>query len=157
MAEIQLTQGKVAIVDSEDSVELSKYKWYFASAGYACRRKDGVIVYMHREITGALRGEVVDHINHDTLDNRRSNLRRCTQSQNMANARIVKPTSSGYKGVGWFPRDQKWRARICVNGKGCHLGLFDSAEDAARMYNFWARDIFGEHALLNKIDEKAAV
>ena len=153
MAEIPLTQGKVALVDDADYEELAKYKWHFAAKGYACRRKDGVIVYMHREITKAEKGFYVDHINHDTLDNRKSNLRCCSQSLNMANASLRADSKSGYKGVSWHTQKNKWTARIHVNGKGLHLGLFDSAHDAARMYNFWALDIFGEHALLNKIKE----
>lgn len=155
MAEIPLTKGEVAIVDDEDYEDLAKHKWYFAAVGYAARRKDGKIVYMHREIMGAEKGLVVDHINHDTIDNRKTNLRCCSQSFNMANASLRLDSISGYKGVHWFPRDSKWKARICVDGKTTHLGLFESKHDAARMYNFWAKDIFGDHALLNEIKTEA--
>lgn len=157
MPEIPLTKGHVAIVDDCDYSEISKHKWYFASNGYACRKKEGKIVSMHREIMRAKLGENIDHINHDKLDNRRPNLRICNQSENMANARVREDSVSMYKGVSWSKKNKKWRSRLHVKRKEIHLGLFDCPHDAARMYNFWALDIFGEFAFVNKIRDKGAV
>ena len=87
---IPLGGGLFATVDARDYKWLSQYKWCVLSkcgAPYAVRRtKDGRMVYMHREIMGAPKGSVVDHIDHNTLNNRRCNLRVCTQAQNHANA-----------------------------------------------------------------------
>lgn len=156
MKEIILTKGNVAIVDDEDYDEISKYKWRTQGDSYAARdewefgvRKQ---IYMHREVMEAKDKEVVDHINHNTLDNRRENLRVCAQVLNMANARIRSDNTSGYKGVTWYKRDKKWKAQLQYKGKNINLGTFESRHDAAKMYNFWAYDLFGEYALLNKIN-----
>lgn len=103
---------------------------------------------MHRIIVDAPAGMVVDHINHDALDNRRANLRVCTQSQNLGN-QIRKLGSSKYKGVSWHKAAQKWHARIQKNDAHVSLGLFDSETDAARAYDSAAREHFGEFALCN--------
>ena len=89
---------------------------------------------MHRLIQGAPRGQAVDHKNGDSLDNRRSNLRPASHAQNMQNVGITKANTSGYKGVNWNSDASKWHARIRVNGKRLHLGLFDAAEDAHAAY-----------------------
>lgn len=96
-------------------------------------------------------GMTVDHRNHNTLDNRRSNLRVCTNSQNCANKKKASGKSSGYKGVTWFKRDNCWKAQIKVNYRNIHLGYFDKEADAAAAYNKSAIRIFGEFALINKI------
>ena len=88
----------------------------------------------------------VDHINHDTLDNRRCNLRICNTKQNNANRRRLRP---GYKGVEYSPKLSKWRARIRANGKLIQLGCFTFAEDAARAYDCAAAYFFGDFAHLN--------
>lgn len=151
MREINLTKGKTVVVDADMYDDLSQHSWHFAAHNYAARRINGVITYMHRDLVGAGKGEVVDHKNHNTLDNRLSNLRKCTPSQNSANQRVQKGSVSGYKGVSWTPRDEKWGAKIGYEGKRINLGYFADIDDAARMYNFWAADIFGEFAYLNKI------
>jgi hypothetical protein len=93
---------------------------------------------------GAQSGELVDHVNHDGLDNRRSNLRICTVRQNIGNARGAGP---GYRGVSFHPNNPQkpWRARW--NGK--HLGYFESEWDAAEAYNQVAAQEYGDFALLN--------
>jgi HNH endonuclease/AP2 domain len=154
MPEIPLTKGKVAIVDDCDYEEISKRSWYCSANGYACAKKDGVIVLMHREIMSPKNGEHVDHINGNKVDNRRENLRCCTSAENAYNAKTRFDSVSGYKGVNLDKRGKKWRARIHVGGQEYSLGVFDSKHDAARMYNFWAIQFFGEFAKINKIVEE---
>jgi hypothetical protein len=163
MKEIPLTKGFITIVDDDDYEYLNQFKWRAQGLVYAVRddfsngRANRKQIYMHREITGAKKGEVVDHLNHQTLDNRKSNIRVCSQTFNNANHRMRTDNTSGYKGVYWNKRDKKWTAQINFKGKNRNLGNFDSKNDAARMYNFWALDLFGEHALVNEINESEAV
>ena len=96
--------------------------------------------------------DVVDHINHDPLDNHRHNLRLATRSQNAANVGPYANNTSGYKGVDF--NQGKWRARITQHGKRHFLGTFDTAEEAARAYDSKALELFGEFASLNFPEEK---
>jgi hypothetical protein len=92
----------------------------------------------------------VDHVNHDTLDNRRSNLRLCTRIENGRNRRAnVGPQSSEYKGVQWVKADRRWKAQICVDKRPITVGSFGSEIEAAVAYNAAATRYFGEFALLN--------
>ncbi len=155
--EIPLTRGRVALVDDEDYIRLSPYKWYATTAGYAATRSDpdhpGRHHYMHRVIMQARRGQIVDHINGDTLDNRRANLRFVTQTQNLQNSRPNRRTRSGYKGVNWNKVHGWWEACIQVNGVRHHLGTFDDPLIAAKAYDAAARTFFGPYAWPNFPDE----
>lgn len=154
MKEIPLTQGMVAIVDDEDYELVSRYKWFADRRGkysiryYACRKtyidERRVNEYMHHAILGHVR---VDHKNGNGLDNRRENIRIATQSQNMANRRSQANSQSPYKGVRKVKL--RWRAYIKPNEKPIHLGYFDTAEEAARAYDWAAKRIYGDFALLN--------
>ncbi len=93
----------------------------------------------------------MDHANHDQLDNQRANLRRCTNSQNMANRRKQPGCSSRFKGVHWYKRVGKWRANIEVDGRKYALGYFDDEIEAARAYNVAAIEHFKEFALPNSV------
>lgn len=149
---IPLTQGKFAIVDAEDYHWLSQYKWHACksrSTFYAARRKGHTSISMHREIMCAPEGLVVDHIDHNGLNNRKSNLRLCTHSQNLLNRRIRPDCKSKYKGVVWDWRNRKWVARICINQKRIHLGRFHNERDAAIVYDRKAIELFGQFACLN--------
>lgn len=96
-----------------------------------CRPKCGRRQRLHRLITGAPDGMVVDHINHNTLDNRRANLRVVTIAENTQNRRGARRSnSSGLRGVSWHARTNKWRARAVANGRDTHLGYFSNIEDA---------------------------
>ncbi len=155
MREIELTQGKVALVDDEDYAELSKHKWHAAKIGkrwYASRnvgkRPYRRQVYMHRQILNPPPGFECDHINGNGLDNRRCNLRVCTHSQNLQNQRIGGGASE-FKGVHWYKRDKIWHAQIKHSGKRHHLGVFTDETDAARAYDTAAREHFGNFARLN--------
>ena len=148
---IPLTKGKVAIVDAQDYDWLSKYKWHAVkcdSRFYAYRSKNRRSVSMHREIMHAPKGMVVDHIDGNSLNNRRSNLRLCTVSQNHQNRRRTYG-SSKYKGTWWDKRRNKWVSAITFNGKYIHIGCFDNETDAAKAYDRKAAELFGEFAYLN--------
>ena len=93
-------------------------------------------------------GSEVDHINRDKLDNRRSNLRLVTHTQNCVNASLRVTNTSGFKGVNFY-RGKYWRAYIRVNYRHISLGFFPTAEAAARAYDEAAREHFGEFAFLN--------
>jgi len=96
---------------------------------------------------------MIDHINGNGLDDRRANMRTCTNQQNMRNLRKRRSGSSIYKGVYYDKRRRTWYARICHNGKNIHLGTFATEIEAARAYDRAARRLFGEFARLNFPDE----
>lgn len=154
MKEIVLSNGAVCKVDDDDYGKLSTYTWSCKSGRYAmrCERARGdrfKNVQMHREVIGAKPGEIVDHINGDTFDNRKANLRICSQSQNMQNSTRRRDNVSGYKGV--HPNGRNWAAQIKVDGKQIYLGTFKTKEEAARVYNEAAAKHFGEFARVNDL------
>jgi hypothetical protein len=111
---------------------------------------------MHRELIEVPAGMVVDHINRNSLDNRKSNLRAATAAQNMWNRckeKKAKATSI-YKGVGWARQRKCWRAEIWANGRRMSLGHFKSEVDAAKAYDRAARKYHGQFAVLNFEDKK---
>lgn len=162
MPEIALTQNKIAIVDIEDFEVLSKQKWYAVKSGktfYAAfskrkRKPDGTWggdqIKMHNLILPPAKSLEVDHINGDGLDNRRTNLRLATHSQNIINVgkRFGK---SKYKGVSWHKRDKRWQAYININGIRRCLGNFKIEVEAAKAYNKEANKLHGQFARLNII------
>ena len=144
MKYIQLTQGKFALVDDEDFENVNHFKWFYEKSGYACRRKSGRSIRMHRFITNAPENMEVDHINGNGLDNRQENLRICTHKENIRNAKVRKDNTSGYKGVYWHRLAKKWQARVFFNGKHISLGYFDTKDKAANAYNQAAKQYFGD-------------
>jgi hypothetical protein len=102
--------------------------------------------YLHRIIADAKEGELADHINRNTLDNRRCNLRTCTRSQSQMNTGIGVANKSGYKGVCWSTRDQRWRAVIKYQGHQFYLGVFIDKELARAAYIRAARELVGDFA-----------
>lgn len=155
MKRIPLSRGQYAIIDEFDFLLVSRYKWSFDPKGYAFRnngkRPYRRIVYMHRELLDAKKGEYCDHINGDKLDNRRSNLRICTNAQNIRNRKKGVNNTSGYKGIFWNYRYNKWYVQITVDGKRIYCGCSKSKEEAASMYNAKAKIYHGEFALLNSL------
>ena len=118
MAIIELTQGKVALVDDSDYEYLSQFKWYSSSHGYAMRNGKMVNrvrekrISMHREILGVTDPNIhVDHINFDILDNRKSNLRICSNSENSKHRKVTGLGTSKFKGVCWYKANSIWHAR----------------------------------------------
>jgi hypothetical protein len=143
--EIVLSQGKVAKVDTVDG-HLANFRWHVAKvgprAGYYATRKvpfgsKQKMVYLHHAVVGfPCGGFVVDHINGDTLDNRRANLRFVTVRQNSSNhrARREGKTSSQFVGVYYRKSSGRWRALIKIGGKQRYLGTFDEETKAAAAY-----------------------
>lgn len=151
--------GKFAIVDDEDYQELNKHYWHCVTKdGYTFYVTDGHRNKMHRVLLNAKYRQGVDHINGDGLDNRKSNLRICTQKENSRNSRRRKNGhSSKYKGV-WKKTYQSgkisWLAEITVDRKKKHLGTFKDEEVAAYAYNTAAKKYFGEYAQLNNLPKE---
>lgn len=143
---IPLTQGKFAMVDNDDFDRVKDINWTY-SQGYALNNKLGS---MHRYIMGHPDGYLIDHKNHNTLDNRKTNIRYATKQQNQMNQRIQKKLkTSMYKGVSWDNEKEKWVSVIKKNYKGVHLGRYEKEEEAAKAYDRKALELFGEFAYLN--------
>jgi hypothetical protein len=153
MKAIPLTRGFAAVVDDEDYDRLCKQKWCALvsrdgrAMAYRVQWMKGEkryrSVYMHREITSAQKGQYVDHINFDTLDNRRSNLRPCSPLESVRHQRGRRKRRFEHKGITAF-RNGKYRARIQVNGKPIELGTFPNQKMAAEAYQKAAEKYFGE-------------
>lgn len=145
-----------AMVDDEDFDFLNQWKWYPDSGVYAARtviQPRKMKIFMHREIAGRIPGTDADHINGNTLDNRRENLRLCTHAENGRNRKKSRgKTSSQYKGVCWNKRERKYRAAIQINKKSKTLGLFRNEEEAALAYNRAAILYHGQFARLNPVN-----
>ncbi len=146
-----------ATVDADDFERVSAYSWHVGGKPggkpYArsrmSRKIGGKAMRMHRFIMNAPDGMEVDHINGDTMDNRRANLRVCTRAQNAANIRVPTNGVSGYRGV--HKGRRAWDASIMVRRKRIRLGVWETREEAARAYNAAAATYFGEFAVMNSI------
>lgn len=146
-------------MDDEDYEFLKGFKWcaakvyrqgyYYAVRGvYSPKDQKTNIVYLHNLLLKKKnKSQKVDHINGDSLDNRRSNLRLCSQSENLCNRGKQKNNSTGFKGVS--KHRNKWVASIQTAKKGKYIGIFDTARDAALAYDAEARRVHGEFASLN--------
>lgn len=163
---IPLTRGYVTLVDDEDYADLIRFSWSVVGTDdgsrsdnlYATRGEtvDGKIVpiRMHRYLMGEPKGLLVDHRNHDTLDNQKHNLRLATHAQNNQNRRKLNAASSQYKGVHFQRKNGKFIASIRPpGGQQLYLGIFADEWDAAQTYNAAALQHFGEFAQLNKLSQ----
>ena len=154
---IPLTQGQNAIVDAEDFEWLSQWNWYACwnqcTKSFYARRYEpnGPVkcILMHRAVLDCNPNEEGDHINHNTLDMRKQNLRRCTRRESQRNRRPQSNNTSGFKGVSWSRPCGRWTARINSGKIYEYLGLFLSAEEAAHAYDEAAKKYHGEFAHLN--------
>jgi len=154
MKKIKLTQNKYTLVDNEDFEVFNKYTWCAVKDGntfYAQKttsKKDGstTTVRLHREIMKPPKELMIDHIDRDGLNNRRSNLRFCTNTQNQMNSCKNKNNTSGFKGV--YIDKGKFRSRISFNGRRIHLGFFDTREKAGEAYQDACVEFYGKFANL---------
>jgi hypothetical protein len=138
------------LVDHDVFVAARGYRWGLHE-GYARARVAGKMAPLHKFVFGAdiPVGYEVDHISRDTLDNRRSNLRFVTHRQNTLNSGKQSNNTSGYIGVTWCKREQKWRAYVIGEGKRVNVGYFDDLVVAAKARDRVARGLHGEFAVLN--------
>lgn len=155
---IPLTRGQTAIVDLKDFAWLSQWNWRahwspgsksFYAVREASTKEGNRDIKMARLIMGEPSGREVDHWNHDTLDNRKQNLRKCTHAQNGKNRGKQANNTSGFKGVCWNKLRSKWIAQLEVNKKHVNLGYFAEKEEAAHAYDEAAKFYHREFAQLN--------
>ena len=154
--------GRAAVYIDDDDADLAAHRWSINSNGYAVRltaRPERVALRMHRVVMERAldrplqRWELVDHINGDRLDNRRANLRLCTNSENAFNRDLPASNTTGYKGVSWNTRrtaPRPYQASITVNRKKHYLGSYATAVEAARAYDAAARQVAGQFAKVNR-------
>ena len=139
------------LIDEEDYLMFAQFKWYiFTYRGinhYVDVSFDGPTTLMHRLIMNASKGQMVDHIDGNGLNNQRSNLRFVTIGQNRVNSKLNSNNSSGFRGV--YKDGGRWRAEIVCRGKRVRLGNFAKPEEAAEAYDLKAIELFGEFARLN--------
>ncbi len=145
---IPLTQRRVAIVDLADYGKVKVFNWYFTSHGYASRWCNESTKYLHHEIIGKSSG-VVDHIDGNKLNNRRSNLRHTSQRENIFNSDVhlkSKSATSKYKGVSRNKSNGSWRALMWFEGKAIHVkGSSSFCEvTTALAYDFAVVEKYGE-------------
>jgi hypothetical protein len=168
--QIPLTKGHVTIIDTIDA-DLAELKWnasvknrdylYVTAQRRARIGTQWKIQYLHRVILARMldrplaKGELVDHINRNPLDNRRCNLRLATPGENIRNSRIRSDNSSGYRGVSWSKTMNKWWSVIHVNKQQVNLGYFADILDAVRAYNQASLAHFGEFGRLNELPEES--
>jgi hypothetical protein len=157
MIQVPIPSAQKFALISEEDADLVLSKSWFLRDGYPSTNihKNGkrTCVFMHRLIMFGLSENdlLVDHVDRDRLNNTRENLRVCTNSQNQANRTTPKNNSSGYKGVRWLSKTQKWQAMIKVNNRVHCLGCYRNPKNAARAYNKAALHFFGEFAYLNEV------
>lgn len=143
------------LIDESDFDKVKDYAWSTNATGYAYAyvkgsgRKNRKTITMHRLLMNPGKGLRVDHVNRNKLDNRRSNLRICTNSQNLGNSTGYSKKTK-FKGLDLLPTG-RWRARINIGGKSIHLGVAKTEREAASMYDEAAVKHYGEFALTNKI------
>lgn len=162
MIEVPLTKGQVALIDDADADLVLAHKWFalhdptrnkFTAARNVPRHEDRRrqrTQHLHRFLMGLDFGNPmqVDHINFDTLDNRRSNLRIVTGKQNRQHQPAKRGASSRFVGVSWYPPTRRWKATIVVDGRQVYLGYHATEEAAAE-----ARDRYVvEHGLPHKLN-----
>lgn len=141
-----------AIVDDADYGWVSQWRWQLTPSGYVTRciywsengRKGRRTLFMHRELLGitAIPARVieVDHRNRNPLDNRRSNLRRCSRSENQQNVPAQTGSASRFRGVAWHKATGKWQARVILGQKQHYLGVFATEEEAAEVAAAFRRE-----------------
>lgn len=162
---VKNAQGEIkatALIDSEDYDRIKEYNWYVYSGRYTEIKShikgSNKKIYLSRIIMQPPEEFIVDHINHDTLDNRKQNLRVCNQQQNQWNTKSYnrKNKKHGYKGVRHNNFRNCWCARIFFNNKEIYIGSFPTEEAAALAYNEAAIKYFGEFACLNEIKKETS-
>lgn len=135
-------------VSLQDYHKVRKASWYIDANGYARAKINGKLILMHRLIIEAEKGMYVDHINGDPSDNRRENLRICTQAENLHNRRKGKNNTSGHKGVSWSRTNGSWRITIMNKGKMV-IKYAKDFEEACKIHEELERKLYGEFASIS--------
>jgi AP2 domain len=153
---VPLTKGYHALIDVASYEKVSQHKWRACVLEngrrvYAVTKMQGKLIYLHRFILNAKEQFKVDHARSRTLDNRSSEIRMCTNTQNSTNTVKRKGCTSRYKGVCWHKDRKKWRVAIVVKKRVISLGYHKSEEEAAVAYNMAALRHFREFSRLNMI------
>lgn len=160
MKQIHLGNNIYTVVDDEDFALLKRYTWRLQKTRwnmYAKACVDGSSVLLHRLVMAAPCNIEVDHKDRDGLNNTKANLRLCSSTQNKYNTKVRCDNKTGYKGVYYNKRDNKYYAMIKPpENRRWYLGGYDSPEEAARAYNVAAEGLFGEFAYLNVIPEEGS-
>ncbi len=154
---IPLTQGQFAQVDDSDYDFLMQWKWHaelrdkiwYARRGRLISDSSHGNLYMHRIIMKPVRELVVDHIDHNGLNNQKSNLRICTRQQNQFNGSKQENSTSGFYGVRWDKARTKWCAELKINSKKVYMKRFSCEIEAAKAYDEVAKKYRGDFANLN--------
>ncbi len=150
---IPLSNGEYALVDAADFERLNRHQWRLMGSGYVCRSEKGKLIYMHREVMGAAKGELVDHKDRNRRNNYRSNLHICTPSENGYNHAKRAGSVSSYRGVFRRPSDGRLYGRAYFEREYVWLGFFDNEVDAARAYDRRVVELGITCAYLNFPDE----
>ena len=149
VAHLFLTQGQKTIIDREDLERVLDYRWHAEKDKGTFYARNGTAGKLHRFLMD-YRFKEIDHIDRDGLNNRKSNLRNAVDkqglNQNSRNCGIRRDNTTGFKGVHFYKRKQKFSAQIVVNGKKIHLGYFDTAEEAHAVYCTAANELHGAFA-----------
>lgn len=133
-ATVILSDGRISLIDASDAEVVGTRPWTAHSTGYAYCWVNRRCFLMHRFLLDPPPKMVVDHINGNKLDNRRSNLRITTCAKNCLSRHVLHPrNTSGYNGVCWHKEKKKWRASIKINYRQTFLGYFDDIEEAAKV------------------------
>lgn len=143
------TETNRTIIDIEDIDNIIKYKWHCRNNGY-CGANSNIL--LHRIVMNAKKGEYIDHINGNRLDNRKQNLRKCTNQENNFNKGLYSHNTSGVTGVSWDKRRNKWEVSIKINQKKMYLGRFDNFNDAVNKRKETEMIYFGEFAYKENVE-----
>lgn len=147
---VRTSRGDIVLVDADDLPIVGQHSWHLNCYGYAKSKINYKHILMHRMIMGDIpSGMVIDHINGNKLDNRKANLRVCTQGQNATNC-SKRSRNKKYKGV-YLSYGGKFRAKISKDGIDYCLGSFTEERDAAKAYNDKAIELFGKYARVNPL------
>jgi hypothetical protein len=135
---IPLKSGDIALIDKEDYILVKMFSWHIKNKnGYVQSARNKINkkrILLHRLILNPQDNKDIDHINGNILDNRKSNLRVCTNKENHWNTDLKKSNKSGYKGVSWDKEKEKWYTSIRLNEKTISLGRYNTAEEASEAY-----------------------
>lgn len=137
-----------AIVDDEDLWLVLHFKWHLDGKGYPMNENG---VRMHRLVGPKLDSvkNETHHKDHNKLNNQKENLVAMANNTHQMTRGKQKNNKSGYKGVSWKAANGQWVAQISICKKRVYLGLFSTAEEAAREYDRAAKEFYGETAQLN--------